>query len=657
MKRNVRSKKDQAMLHLKACQKKLRPHLPLKLFTIMLCVCLGLIVYAKSSRTATDPFALASDLPRGPLVYAQFKDLPALVKQWDDSALKEQYLGSTNFQQLGKSHLWLKLSERWDEFNNALGFMLDAEALTGTAENSAAVAVYDIGRLDLVLIAPLGEEKLAATKFFENQEKFEETELPDGTVYYRLDVEADRGRQKQQIVFASLRGRFVLATSERLLLRTLANINGKAQRDRLSDDPAFKSLSKQVQPHFVSVWVDQSKLNGDWYFKHYWLMQNIEHLKNIRACLFDLEQQDGRWIERRDLLYTGGKRPQRSGIPGPEARRLSAMIPGGVPYFKLQALNGDSQANAAALIRDALLDRLSRDKTASQKSWDWQSYSNSDFEIARDDESSAESDYSYLDDDYDSTIDDAGDAGIMGREEPGDSPLRDEAEGSFTASLKGTLAPAHPLWAATLTSPQMMKGPLFVEFRRAAVLTLRSPGGLNQGALESAVGEAVQARLMTAGSSANLKWTSADGQGEYWRQLEVPMLGWELCYAVKGQELIVSNSLELLRSILVGERRKGPLADVATDSATQIDDLTVIDLDQRKQAFDDVFDRLDAQDVKDYWKRRGESAEGVPAGTSQEFFSGNVSSLLGAVSRVGQIEIKRNSLPDRLHEEIDFVLK
>jgi hypothetical protein len=652
------------MFQFRASQKRLRPR-PLKLICIMLVVCVGFIVYAKSARQTTGPFALASDFPRGPMVYAQFQDLPALFKQWNDSALKEQYLSGTNFEQLEKSHLWLKLSERWGEFNDALGFMLDAGALTGTAENKAALAVYDIGRLDLVFIAPLGEEKFAATKFFEGQGQFEERELPDGTSYYSLDVEADRGRQKQQLAFASLRGRFVLATSERLLLRTLANINGKAQKDSLSDDPAFKSLSEKALPHFVSVWVDQSKLNGDWYFKHYWLMRNPEQLKNIRACMFDLELQDGRWIERRDLLYAGGPTQGRPVIPGPEAKRLAAMIPGGVPYFKLRALDEGGQSSSAALIRDTFLDRLAKDKKGRSKNWNWQSYSDADFAVAQEGEDAAQEDeesgyenrYSSLDDDYDSSIDNPGDAGIEEREEPRDNPLREEAEGRFAASLERTLAPARPLWAANLTSPQTMRGPLFVDFRRAAIVTLGAPGSLNQEAFESAVSAAVQARLMTAGAGANLKWTSADRQGQRWRQLELPLLGWELCYSLKGRELVVSNSFELLRSILAGEGQRNLPADFATNFATGLDDLTVINLDQRKQAFDDVFERLDAQAVKDYWKRRGESAAGGAAGASQEFFSGNISSLLGAVSRVGRIEIKRNSLPDHLHEEIDFFLK
>jgi hypothetical protein len=408
----------------------------------------------------------------------------------------------------------------------------------------------------------------------------------------------------------------------------------------------------------VSVWVDQSKLNDDWYFKHYWLMRNPEQLKNIRACLFDLELQDGRWIERRDLLYAGGRAQGRSVIPGPETKRLSEMIPGGVPYFKLRALDEGGQASSVALIRDIFLDRLAKDKSGRSANWNWQSYSESDFAVAQQDEESGfESRYASLDDDYDSSIDDPGDAGIMEREEPRDNPLRDEAEGRFAASLEQTLAPARPLWAANLSSPQTMRGPLFVEFRRAAIVTLRAPGSLNQVAFESAVGEAVGSRLMTAGSSANVKWTSADAQGQHWRQLELPLLGWELCYALKGRELVVSNSFQLLRSILASEGHRNLPADFATDVATGLDDLTVINLDQRKQAFDDVFERLDAEAVKNYWKQRGESAAGSPIGASHEFFSGNLSSLLGAASRVARIEIKRNSLPDRLHEEIDFVLK
>ncbi len=128
---------------------------------LIVIACAGLIVYARASRLSRNAFALAEDLPRGAIVYAQFSDLPAFIKRWDDSTLKQQYLDSTNFKQFERRHLALKLFARWQEFNDALGFELDTAAISGAAENRAAIAVYDIGRLDIIFIAPINEEQTA----------------------------------------------------------------------------------------------------------------------------------------------------------------------------------------------------------------------------------------------------------------------------------------------------------------------------------------------------------------------------------------------------------------------------------------------------------------------------------------------------------------
>jgi hypothetical protein len=133
----------------------------------------------------------------------------------------------------------------------------------------AAVAIYDIGQLDLLFVAPLSDEKAALTQFFQSKSGFEEAETPDGIPYYSQRVEADRGRQKQVLAFATLNGRFILGTNEQLFLRAIANIKRRATKDSIADEPAFKILSQKVKPHFATIWVDQSRLNADYYFKHY----------------------------------------------------------------------------------------------------------------------------------------------------------------------------------------------------------------------------------------------------------------------------------------------------------------------------------------------------------------------------------------------------
>jgi hypothetical protein len=630
--------------------KYLRPK-RLLIIALVLITCAALIVYART-RSNGRAFGQAEDFPRGALLYAQFKDLPGLIKQWEQSTLKQQYLDSTNYKEFQHHHLALKLIERWEEFNSALGFPLDAAAITGAADTSAALAIYDIGRLDMVFISPISDDKLAATKFFISKDQFEETEMSDGTTYYRHELQADRGRQKQVFAFATTKGKLILATNEQLLLRAVANIHGKSSRDRLADDPAFNRLSSVVNPHFVTVWVDQTKLNDDYYFKHYWLMQNVAELKSIRAGTFDLELQDGQWIERRDFLTVAKPTRRNFQIPAPEIARLQTQIPGDVPFLKIQSL-GDDPGLTASLIHDVLLDSRSG-QTRRGNSWSWTSYDDSEFYSACNEDSEDYDRYAYPGPEYDSTIDDPYDARISRHEEPRENPLRAELEHQFEQQLQQAIGPAHPFAAIVATSPHTITGPLFVEFRRVAILTLQAPANLNRQILEDAISKAVQSRLTVAGPGVNLRWSDQQANDRAWRELELPMLGWHFCYALRDRELLLGNSPELLASVL--EAPNG--TPVSPTQSEPLDNLTIIRLDQRKQAFDDIVGKLDAQAIAAREKARKEAKESPDEDrSSAEFLSENLSSLLDVSSAVTRVEIKRSSSANRLHEEIAFTLK
>ncbi len=620
---------------------------------LALVVCVSLLVYARATREARGPYALAADLPRGALVYAQCADLPALVKLWDESTFKQQLLSSTSFQQFARRHLALKLVERWTEYNDALGFTLDAGTLAAATQHKAAIAIYDIGRLDLVLIAPVSEEQSLAAAFFTHKDGFEETELPDGTSYYRREAEVDLGRERQTLAFAWARGRFVLATDERLLLRTLANINGRAQKDRLADDPAFQTLSRELAPHLATVWVDQTALNRDWYFKSYWVQRNIAELQTLRAGLFDLEIQAGKWIEHRRFLLSGQTTRPATSLPAADAQRLAALMPADAPYYKVRALARDG---AGALLRDTLLDRAPEDDGGGDgANWSWRSYDDSNFAAEGEDEAGYGNGYDYLDQGYDRLIDDPVDARLRANDTRYDGELRAATESRFVADLQRALAPARPLYAATAANPQTNAGPLFVEFRRAAALTLAAPDSLERAAFERALANLAQSRLTIAGVTAALQWT--DGS-QHIRTLTLPMLGRQLCYALSGHELIVANNTALVQAMLNAQTQTRPGGDTRAAAATSaLDELAVIRLDQRKQSFDQVFARLDAQRIKAYWQeRKGAQGETAPPDSSQEFFSGNVASLLDVAARVRAIEIKRSQQPGRLREEIEFIL-
>jgi len=599
-------------------------------------ICIALFVYARATRSSKNPYSLAGDLPRGALVYAQFQNLPELIKQWEQSQLKERYLSSTNYQQLQHRHLAMKLISRWEELNNALGFPLDLATIGSSTDRAAAIAVYDIGQVDLLFVAPISDEKFALTQFFKSKDQFEELETPDGTPYYSHTVEADRGRQKQVLAFATVNGRFLLGTNEKLFLRALANIKKGATNDSIAADPTFKTLSQKVNPHFATIWVDQSRLNADYYFKHYWLMKNVAELKSIRAGIFDLEQQQSRWIERREFLTTAER--SNSEMQAAELRQLYSRTPDDAPFVRFRSLV-NNPALSGTIIRDTLFDSPV-EQDSSSRSWSWDSYSSEDFYPTSGDDYDSYDRYSYLDDSYDRTINDPYDARVSERVEPGRNPLAAQLEQQFLTGLQNVLSPARPSAVAVATTPHTTKGPLFVEFRRVAIFNLQSPGSLRRELLEQIVAQGAQGRLTVVSSASQPKWETRNE----WRSLNLPMLGWEICYALKDNMLILSNSNELMKAVLEPHEKQSSVS-------AGVDELTIIRFDRRKESFDDIVNVLDAEAIKHQQASRADVKD------SQEFFSGNISSLLNVASDVSRIEIKRKSQGNNLHEEIELVMK
>jgi hypothetical protein len=620
-------------------------------------VCIGVAINVVSAGRASRGFDLASDFPRGAIVYAQFKDLPAAIKQWDESPLKERYLNSVNYQKMWSRHLANKLFSRWEEFNEATGFSLSLSAFGAVADNRAAIAVYDIGRLDLVVIAPLSDAKFAATQFFQNKGNFEESEAPGGAIYYVSDVEADKGRQKQQIGFAQLKGRFVLATSEKLLLRAIANIGanigGHAEKDRMTDEPSFQTLSKSTTPHFMTVWVNQTQLNDDWYFKRYWAMRNAEDLKHFRAGIFDLELQDDRWVERREFLLDGRAPNPGAALSKQSLEQIERIIPSDAPFAQIRAVGG-GQNEAVEIVRDALFDGKI-DAAKGKRHRGWSHYYGSDFEVADEEgDSNGGSRYSYLSDDYNLDVDDPDAAGERGAGEIDDAAIRLKGVEKFSSALGSALQAASPSVAAKIAEPHAVEGPLFAEFRRAAIIALDNPPALERAALERAITGLAASRLMIAGAPASFEWNDRSANGAEWREMRLPMLGRAVGYGLRGRHLIMSNDTELLASLMTGVQSK---RDMQTPSP--VHELTVIRLSERRTAFDQIFAKLDEPRIKAYWKeRRGEEVKQIgPNEPSMEFFSGEIAGLLDVAAPVRQIRIQRSYAGGRLREEVAAILK
>lgn len=565
---------------------------------------LAVIVY---SQTKGANFAPAEDFPRGALVYAQINDLPTFVKLFSESEFAARYAASENFADFNKKHLGRKLASRWREFSDAAGFSLDWKAIAGLTETGATIAVYDVGKLEFVFVAPVRGEIFAATEFFRRREKFRTETLAGGTIIYRTEVEADRARQKQELIFANVENRFVLATSEKLLAQTLKNISGETAKNRLSDEPAFAALSAKIEPHLATVWVNQTALNEDYYFKRYWLLSDTANLKNIRAGIFDFEMQAGKLIEHRRFLLENAI--ENAALDSAQTEKMLSFLPANIPFFRLSVT--DARVVNETIDKTIFERRREMSEQKNRRSI-YSSFDATDYDDAED--------YDYLSGNFDENIDET---------EADETIERAETKIDFAASLASANAQA----VLTFASPQISPSPLFVDFRRAAVFRLDAPEKFDRQAFETTIGRKFAAQTLIAASDVELIWETKTENGALRRELKLPMLEWRAVYALRGDLLIVANDESFFREIPIENHQanKNP-----TNQKPVFAELTVINMSERKSAYDDVFNRLIEKDAAD------------------DFFTGNVKSLLDSVSEIKKIEIRKNYSQNILAEELIF---
>ena len=564
---------------------------------ILVIAALAFVVYSVNKPVQ---FAPAEDLPREALVCVQVADLPAFIKLWNKSKLREKSVSSAYYQDFTKRHLGLKLASRWEEFNAASGFPLDLETVAGLANNQAAIAIYDIGKLDFVFIAPVSDEVFAATRFVRNQDKFAEETLDDGTKIYRAAVDANRGRQKQELIYTNAKGRFVLATSEKLLVQTLNNINGSNNENRLIDEPLFKSLSEKVEPHSVTIWVNQAILNDNYYFKRYWLMLDAGNLKNIRAGILDFEIGEKNLIERRKFLLA--ENVKSSTIDDSQSQTMLALLPENTPFYQLQEAN---QNNIEKAIKSVIFDRSAETADASTNSDSrYLSYTYNDLDYASSDEK------------FDSNIDEI---------DENESVERRKNSVNFSQFLQS----ANPQAILTFTRPEVLPAPKFVEFRRTVIFHLSAPNAFNAMDFETAIGRNISAQILVSLPNAQLNWETKSENNSTWRELNLPMLGWNVSYAVRGNELILTNNGDFLREVLASKN-----LTQSSESQMPFSELAVINLAQKENAYDKVFAELNRKNAAD------------------SFFINNVAGFLDSINEVKSIEIRRNYSQNFLDEQL-----
>ncbi|HYV03183.1 MAG TPA: hypothetical protein VFB82_01275, partial [Blastocatellia bacterium] len=334
----------------------------MKLTRLLLLLCvLGSALVIQSDgqqpRPLNEQLKLAGVTPRGAMLYVQSSDLSALMKRWLGSPVRDKFYKSASFSAFSKSRIYLKLDERKKDFETALGFGLDENRFAELAGGTSAIAIYDIGNLELVLVTEVSRARAVTTTLFKRAPQFAERQAGDG-VYYVRDVTTDGGRLNQQFCFAHIDGKLIITTTEGLMIRALANVKSPEADSLLGDIMSTADQSKGFAAHEVTMWLDQTKLNRNRHFNSYWIHNNVGDataagLSNIESGLLDLRFTREGMIEERWFKIGEKGRAKADSLSGEQANELMRFARVDAQLIALRA--GASGAELSGAVSQALL--------------------------------------------------------------------------------------------------------------------------------------------------------------------------------------------------------------------------------------------------------------------------------------------------------------
>ena len=296
---------------------------------------------------------IAALLPPGAMIYLESNALMDQLKEWNDSRVKQGWLESANFASFQKSRLYLRLSDKLAQFENAAEVALDFSIFRTLSGKKSGLGLYDIRDLEFVFVTEVPNDQFNQGPFFRRQARYEQRSAEGGSYFAR-------SRRGGTITYAFRGDLFFLATSESLLRATLHNAADPSVKGGLNAEPIFQE-AQTVLSRGGDLWMflNMSLVKNSRYFRNEWLYGNLKEIEQYRAGVVQLERTRGQYKEERQFLLKEDT-PSSVGTIDP---KLVGKLPGKVELLKAQ-VSGPEET--AFVIHNVLLNSLrTRDQTIS----------------------------------------------------------------------------------------------------------------------------------------------------------------------------------------------------------------------------------------------------------------------------------------------------
>jgi hypothetical protein len=590
-------------------------------------------------RPPAEQLRLAGVMPRGGLVYVQTRDLAALMKMWMASKARASFYNSPSYAAFARSRIYLKFKDRIKDFETAIGVGLDENRLAELAGAASAVAVYDIGKLEMVFVTEVGRERAVATALFKQAPQFQERSAQNN-LYYVREVTTDGGRLSQQFCFAYAGGRLIVTTAEGLMIRALGNAGAAGDDSMLQDVLATAGRAQGFNSHEVTMWLDQASLNRNRYFNNYWIHRNAQSsLSGIESCLIDLRITPAGLNEQRWFVLGAGDGPPALSLSGERAGALLRLAPADAHLVEIRAEQG-ATARLSAAVKDALFGKLPPETAISNQPVARSSSGDDDggFRLER---------YSRLDRRFDIDLDDeqapvrqpGSGSRIQGRGAASEASRQSGLD--FDQGFVSALDAASISGYSEVARSKKAAGEPFVRFERAVVIELGPDARIDRAAMERAIIEEMRSRFVVAGVETSLVWQDETAI----RYVAQSLLEQGAAYSISGRYLVLASSREIVRDILQAATARATPPRI--DGAVEF--YALVRIGDSKPVFDSLMSKLDGKGGQE----PASTDQDGDSNTDVKFFSDNLSSLIAATS-IRDMRVRRERGDSMMVERVVY---
>jgi hypothetical protein len=302
---------------------------------------------------------LATLMPSGALLYLEAPDFSGLLRDWDGSKVKADWLVSANYDVFSRSLLFSKLHDVYGEYGEAAGFLPDLKSVIEIAGKESALALYGIRDVEFLYIGRVADADFVKSPLWAVRDKFEQRQAGGVSFYLRQDAAS-----KRTVAFAFAKGYLLLATRDDLVAQSLELLAGGGKPSVASDrwyrdsvgipQESPQEPARASNPAELRLVMNLESLVKSAYFRSYWVQRNASTLRRYWAGVVDVRRAGGNFTESRVFLRVPEAAGPAAGAPGSAAvSSLLALVPPEAGLYKAWLF--DESSDAAAAIVEKLI--------------------------------------------------------------------------------------------------------------------------------------------------------------------------------------------------------------------------------------------------------------------------------------------------------------